>query len=125
MFHRRDGTQFISFRIGNVVCPEDYAGIKARFAQPEDRLRILWSYIDSRDLAIGCRLAIERDGLGCEAVIIAADDSSSNIPSQKLIKQFLPGVRKFKKPIKDRQALISNARIKQLLGWKQKHFFPV
>ena len=125
MFHRRDGTQIISFRIGNVVCPEDYAGIKARFAHPEDRLRILWSYIDSRDLAIGCRLAIEKDGLGCEAVIIAADDSSSNIPSQKLIKKFLAGVKDYKRPITGRQALISNARLKNLLGWKQRHFFPV
>ena len=125
MFHRRDGTQIISFRIGNVVCPEDYAGIKTRFAHPEDRLRILWSYIDSRDLAIGCRLAIEKSGLGCEAVIIAADDSSSNIPSQKLIKKFLPGVKRFRKPINGRQALISNARLKKLLGWKQQHFFPI
>lgn len=125
MFHRRDGTQIISFRIGNVVCPEDYAGLKARFAHPEDRLRILWSYIDSRDLAIGCRLAIEKDGLGCEAVIIAADDSSSNIPSQKLIKKFLPGVKDFKRPLTGRQALISNARLKKLLGWKQQHFFPI
>jgi nucleoside-diphosphate-sugar epimerase len=125
MFHRRDGTQIISFRIGNVVCPEDYAGIKARFAQPLDRLRILWSYIDSRDLAIGCRLAIEKNGLGCEAVIIAADDSSSNIPSRKLIKQFLPGVKTFKRPLTGRQALISNTRLKKLLGWKQRHFFPV
>ncbi len=124
MFHRRDGTQIISFRIGNVVCPEDYAGIKARFAHPEDRLRILWSYIDSRDLAIGCRLAIEKNGLGCEPVIIAADDTSSNIPSQKLIKKFLPGVKEFKRPITGRQALISNSRIKKLLGWRQKHFFP-
>ena len=125
MFHRRDGTQIISFRIGNVVCPEDYAGLKARFAHPEDRLRILWSYIDSRDLAIGCRLAIEKDGLGCEAVIIAADDSSSNIPSQKLIKKFLPGVKDFKRPLTGRQALISNLRLKKLLGWKQRHFFPI
>jgi len=125
MFHRRDGTQILSFRIGNVVCPEDYAGIKARFAHPEDRLRILWSYIDSRDLAIGCRLGIEKSGLGCEAVIIAADDTSSNLPSHQLIKKFLPGVKKFTKPIKDRQALISNQRIKQLLGWKQQHFFPL
>jgi nucleoside-diphosphate-sugar epimerase len=125
MFHRRDGTQIISFRIGNVVCPEDYAGIKARFAHPEDRLRILWSYIDSRDLAIGCRLAIEKSGLGCEPVIIAADDSSSDIPSQKLIKKFLPGVKKFTRPIAGRQSLISNARLKKLLGWKQQHFFPI
>lgn len=125
MFHRRDGTQIVSLRIGNVVCPEDYAGIKARFAHPEDRLRILWSYIDSRDLAIGCRLAIEKDNLGCENVIIAADDSSSNIPSPDLIKRFLPGVKKFNQPLTGRQALISNARIKQLLGWKQEHFFPL
>ncbi len=125
MFHRRDGTQIISFRIGNVVCPEDYAAIKARFAHPEDRLRILWSYIDSRDLAIGCRLAIEKNGLGCENVIIAADDTSSDVPSKQLIKRFLPGVKKFKTPIKDRQALISNARLKKLLGWRQKHFFPL
>jgi nucleoside-diphosphate-sugar epimerase len=24
MFHRRDGTQILSYRIGNVLCPEDY-----------------------------------------------------------------------------------------------------
>jgi nucleoside-diphosphate-sugar epimerase len=125
MFHRRDGTQIVSFRIGNVVCPEDYDGIKARFDHPEDRLRILWSYIDSRDLAIGCRLATEKDGLGCQPVIIAADDTSSNIASPELIKRFLPGVKEFKSPVDGRNALISNARLKQLLGWKQKHFFPI
>lgn len=125
MFHRRDGTQILSFRIGNVVCPEDYAVIKARFAHPEDRLRILWSYIDSRDLGAACRLAIEKDGLGCEPVIVAADDSSSNIPSPDLIKRFLPGVKEFKSPVTGRTALISNARLKQLLGWKQEHYFPL
>jgi nucleoside-diphosphate-sugar epimerase len=125
MFHRRDGTQIVSFRIGNVVCPEDYAGIKAHFDHPEERQRILWSYIDSRDLAIGCRLAIEKDGLGCEPIIIAADDTSSNIPSPDLIKRFLPGVKEYKRPVTGRTALISNARLKQLLGWKQAHFFPL
>jgi nucleoside-diphosphate-sugar epimerase len=124
MFHRRDGTQILSFRIGNVVCPEDYDRIIARFDHPEDRLRILWSYIDSRDLAIACRLGIERSGLGCENLIIAADDTSSNLPSKELIKRFLPGVKKFKRPIAGRAALISNVKIKRLLGWKQRHFLP-
>ena len=125
MFHRRDGTQILSFRIGNVVCPEDYAALKKRLSHPEDRLRIFWSYIDSRDLAIACRLAIEKDGLGCESVIVAADNTSSKYPSQQLIKRFLPGVKKFKRPLTGRTALISNARIKALLGWKQRHFFPI
>ncbi len=124
MFHRRDGTQILSFRIGNVVCPEDYAGLKARLDHPEDRMRILWSYIDSRDLAIACRLAIEKDGLGCEPVIIASDDTSSNLPTGELIKRFLPGVKTFKKQLGERESLISNARLKELLRWKQQHFYP-
>jgi len=121
-FHRRTGMQIISLRLGNILCPEDHAPVRARFDHPEDRLRILWSYIDSRDVAIACRLGIEKDGLGCEPIILAADDSSSNRPSQELIKQFLPGVTTFKQPIAGRQALINNQRAKALLGWRQKHF---
>lgn len=124
MFHRRDGTQVLSFRIGNVVCPEDYDVLKARLDHPEDRQRILWSYIDSRDLAIACRLAIEKDGLGCEAVIVASDNTSSNLPTAELIKRFYPGVKTLKQPLAGHQALISNARLKSLLGWKQQHFYP-
>jgi nucleoside-diphosphate-sugar epimerase len=122
MFHRRDGTQVLSYRIGNVLCPEDYERVKARFDHPEDRLRILWSYIDSRDLAVACRLGIERDGLGCEPLIIAADDTSSNLPSRELIRRFLPGVTSLKSEFLGRAALMSNRRAKELLGWKQQHF---
>jgi nucleoside-diphosphate-sugar epimerase len=124
MFYRRDGTQILSFRIGNVVCPEDYAVLKTRLDHPEDRARIFWSYIDSRDLAAACRLGIEKDGLGCESVIVASDDTSSNIPTADLIKRFLPGVKTFKRPLPDRSPFISNVRLKELLGWKQEHFFP-
>jgi len=122
MFHRRDGTQILSYRIGNVLCPQDHERVKARFEHPEDRLRILWSYIDARDLAIACRLGIERDGLGCEPVIIAAGDTSSNLPSRELVRRFLPGVREFKSELPERTALISNRRAQQLLGWKQRYF---
>jgi nucleoside-diphosphate-sugar epimerase len=125
MFHRRDGTQILSFRIGNVVCPEDYAPIRARFDHPEDRLRMLWSYIDARDLASACRLAIEKDGLGCEPVIVAADDTSSSLTTEELAKRFLPGTKTFKRPLTGREALISNARLKALLGWRQAHYFPL
>jgi nucleoside-diphosphate-sugar epimerase len=122
MFHRRDGTQILSYRIGNVLCPEDHERVKARFEHPEDRLRILWSYIDSRDLAAACRLGIERDGLGCEPLIIAADDTSSNIPTRELVRRFLPNVKDFRSELVDRAALISNRRARQVLGWKQEFF---
>ncbi len=120
MFHRRDGTQILSYRIGNVVCPEDYAAIEARLHHPEDRQRVLWSYIDSRDLAVACRLGIEKSGLGCEPVIIAADHSSSYLPTPELLKRFYPKV-KLQQPLTGHQAMISNARAKKLLGWKLQY----
>ena len=124
MFHRRDGTQILSYRIGNVVCPEDYAGIKARAADhPEDRQRILWSYIDSRDLAQACRLGIEKDGLGCQPIIIASENTSSPLTSAELIKRFTPGVSDLRADFSGHQALISNQRLKDVLGWKQEHWF--
>jgi nucleoside-diphosphate-sugar epimerase len=122
MFHRRDGTQILSYRIGNVLCPEDHARIKERFAHPEERLRILWSYIDARDLAITCRLGIEKSGLGCQPLIIAADDTSSNIPSLELVRRFLPGVTELRAPLAERASLMSNRRAHELLGWRQQFF---
>ena len=121
-FHRRTGLQVISLRLGNILCPEDHAPVRATFPSPEKRLRNLWSYIDSRDVAIACRLGIEQDGLGCHPVILSADDTSSDRPSADLIKQFLPGVKEFKTPLPGRTGLLANQRAKTLLGWKQKYF---
>jgi len=87
-----------------------------------DRLRILWSYIDSRDLAIACRLGIERDGFGCEPLNIVADDTSSNLHSRELARPFLPNVVDFRAELNGRASLISNRRAKELLGFKQQFF---
>lgn len=121
-FHRRTGMQIISLRLGNILTPEMHAPIRARFDQPEQRLRILWSYIDARDVAIACQLAIEKDGLGCQPLILAADDTSSNLPSADLIARFLPGVTDLRRDFTAREALISNEKVKFVLGWKQQHF---
>lgn len=120
MFHRRDGTQILSFRIGNVITPEDYAPLRARLKHPEDRQRILWSYIDARDLAAACRLGIEKDGLGCQVMNVTADVTSSDIPTAELLKRFFPGVP-LKSPLEGHASLYTNTRLKQLLGWKQQH----
>jgi len=120
MFHRRDGTQILSFRIGNVLCPEDYPVVEARLNHPKDRQRVLWSYIDCRDLAVACRLGIERNGLGCEPVIIASDYSSSHLLTPDLLRKFYPKVKQ-KRRLAGHQAMITNARAKKLLGWKLEY----
>lgn len=120
-FHRRTGMQVISFRLGNILCPEDHAPVIAGFSQPENRLRNLWSYIDSRDVASACQLAIEKDGLGCEPLVLTADDVSSNLDSMELARRYLPSVKEFKREIKGRETLMDNRRAKELLGWQPIH----
>jgi nucleoside-diphosphate-sugar epimerase len=120
-FHRRTGMQVVSFRLGNILVPGDYGRVRASFSQPEQRQRILWSYIDARDVASACRLAIEKDGLGCQAMILAADDTSSDCPTRELVRQFLPGVEKFNAPLEGRASLLSNAKAKKLLGWQPQY----
>lgn len=117
-FHRRTGMQVVSFRLGNILVPESYEQLKANFDNTDARLRILWSYIDARDVASACLKAIEVDGLGAEALIIAADDSSSDRLTRDLVEKYLPGVKEIRSPLEGRTSLISNAKAKRLLGWE-------
>ncbi|NOU99398.1 NAD-dependent epimerase/dehydratase family protein [Paenibacillus planticolens] len=120
-FNRRTGMQVVSFRLGNILVPESYAQLKANFDDTDARLRILWSYIDARDVASACLKAIEADGLGAEALIIAADDSSSNRLTRDLVEKYLPGVKDIRSPLEGRTSLISNAKAKRLLGWQPQY----
>lgn len=120
-FHRRTGMQVISFRLGNILEPMDYAQLKEGFSHPENRKGILWSYIDSRDVAIACRLAVEKSGLGAESIILAADDTSSDLSTKEIIETFLPDVKDLRGPLNDRTSLLSNEKAKKLLGWTQQY----
>jgi nucleoside-diphosphate-sugar epimerase len=122
MFHRRTGMQVVSFRLGNILDPSDYSAVIDSFSDPEARLRNLWSYIDVRDVASACRLAIEKSGLGAQTLIISADDTSSNRPTEELVAQYLPGVKEINMRLDGRSALLSNERAKVVLGWRQQFF---
>ncbi|NWL86660.1 nucleoside-diphosphate-sugar epimerase [Paenibacillus sp. 79R4] len=121
MFHRRTGMQVVSLRLGNVIPPEWYERFPSFIHKPEERERIPWSYIDTRDAASACRLAIEADGLGAVALNIAADDSSMAIRSRELVAQRYPEVTDFRAPLEDYETLFSNERAKRLLGWQPQH----
>jgi nucleoside-diphosphate-sugar epimerase len=121
MFNRKTGMQIVSLRIGNVMEPEDYS----RFPQfkAAGRKNILWSYIDARDVASACRLAIEKDNLGAVVLNIAADDTSMDIKSKELMEEHYPNLIDFRAPIEEYETLLSNKRAKELLGWQPVHFW--
>ena len=119
-FSLREGTDIYALRIGNVVEPHEYELFPGWFKDPGFRKRITWSYIDARDLATAARLAVDTDGLGFEVMNVAADDVSSDLPTAELLKRFYPTVP-LKKTLGEFETLLSNEKIKRLLGFKQQH----
>jgi len=119
-FHRRTGMQVVSLRLGNIIDEAKYAEFPTFIHDTANRKNLVWNYIDARDAAAACRLAIEKDGLGSVKVNIAADNTSMDIPSLDLIKAEFPHVE-IRGEIKDFQTLYSNQKAKEVLGWQPVH----
>jgi len=120
MFHRKSNMQIVSLRITNVITPEIYHLFRSFIHDPSRREVLLWSYIDVRDVASACRLAVEKDELGCEAVNIAADETSMDMKSRELVAISYPDVTDFRDSLNGYESLLSNKKAKQLLGWAPK-----
>ena len=119
-FAERSGADIYALRIGNVIEPHEYQMFPTFFANPEMRKRITWSYIDARDLGQIVHLCIEKDGLGYEVFNAANDTVSANTPSRELARRFFPNVA-FKREIGEYEGLLSNRKIKEVLGFREEH----
>ena len=122
--HRRAGTQIISFRIGNIITPEMYNQLFPGFIHESHiRTRNMWNYIDARDIAVACRLAVEIEGLGAEVMNLGADDTCQAIKSIDLVKKEFPHLTDIRSELDAYQPIYCNKKAKKVLGWAPVHFW--
>lgn len=119
-FAERFGIDIYALRIGNVIEPHEYKNFPGFFAHPETRKRNVWCYIDARDLGQICQLCVEKDGLGYQVFNAVNDTSTATVPAQELAKTYFPDVS-FTRDISEREGLISNRKIRDVLGFKEEH----
>ncbi len=120
-FQLSSGADIYALRISDVMDPNDYATLWPHWlANPESRTRLLWSYIDVRDLGQICRSALETDGLGFQVFNAVASDTSARIPTSELLQRFYPTVP-LRTQFDEYESLISNQRVRELLGFEQKY----
>lgn len=119
-FAERSGADIYALRIGNVIEPHEYEHFPHYFANPEIRKRIAWSYIDARDLGQIVHLAIEKDGLGYQVFNAVNDTVSANTPSKELAARYYPNVP-FRREIGEYESLLSNRKIREVLGFREEH----
>lgn len=119
-FQRRSGFDIYALRIGNVIEPHEYDRFPDFFANPAQRRRNAFCYIDARDLGQIVDRCLATDGLGYQVFNAGNDDNSANLPAQKLIDRFFPGVP-VTRPLGEYEALFSNRKIREVLGFREDH----
>ena len=120
-FQRRSGFDIYALRIGNVIEPHEYEqNFAGYFADPGQRRRIAFSYIDARDLGQIVDLALRKDGLGWQVFNACNDTNSVCQSNQELLARFFPNVP-LSRPVGPQESLLSNRKIKSVLGFVEQH----
>jgi nucleoside-diphosphate-sugar epimerase len=119
-FQLRSGFDIYALRIGNVIEPHEYDRFPGFFADPGQRRRNIFCYIDARDLGQIVDLCLQKDGLGFQVFNAGNDTNSVNIPSREIVERFFPGVP-VKREMDENEALYSNRKIREMLGFKEEH----
>jgi nucleoside-diphosphate-sugar epimerase len=115
-FHRWTGTPFVALRFSNIMEPPDYERFRSFWSDPTQRRWNLWGYVDARDVAQSCRLALEAD-VGAEHFIVAAADTVMNRPSRELMAEVYPSVP-YRPTAGEFDTLLSIEKARKVLGFE-------
>ncbi|GHC44890.1 NAD-dependent epimerase/dehydratase family protein [Neogemmobacter tilapiae] len=119
-FQRRSGVDIYALRIGNVIEPDEYDKFPGFFADPGQRRRITFSYIDARDLGQIVDQCLRKDGLGFQVFNAVNDTNSVCQPNAELLAEFFPKVP-VSRELERNESLLSNRKVREVLGFKEEH----
>lgn len=117
------GIPFIALRFSNIMAPADYQDFPSFWSDPAERKWNLWGYVDERDVAAACRLALRapQDAVaGSPSFIIAAADTVMNRPSAELLAEVFPNVPLTRK-VSEFGTLLAIDRARHVLGYEPRH----
>jgi nucleoside-diphosphate-sugar epimerase len=121
MFHRQTGMTVGGMRFHWVANPEELAAIGPEGQSDlEQGARIFWGYVDVRDAAAACRLAIEKTGYGCEMFNIVAPDTLLSQDTEPLIRKYHPETE-IRGSLKGNQGGYVIEKAERILGWRPVH----
>jgi len=114
------GIPFVALRFSNIMGPDDYRRFPGFQDDPALRRWNLWGYIDVRDAAAACRLALDAPVTGAQSFIIAAADTVMDRPSADLLREIFPDVP-LRGAFGEHDTLLSIDRARRVLGFAPRH----
>jgi nucleoside-diphosphate-sugar epimerase len=110
-----------SLRFPGVNFDLSYESFRERWRNPQSRRSGFWTYIDARDAAVTCRLALEAKFHGHEVFIASAPLNCMIQPTLPLVKQFLPKGVKMRKVSGTHWSCVDSSKARRVLGFKPEH----
>ncbi len=114
------GIPFVALRFSNIMSLKDYARFPSFQADPQLRRWNLWSYIDLRDAAAACRMALTADVSGARSYLVANADTVMERATVGLVREVFPDVP-IEGDVSGTRSLFSVDAARRELGWEPRH----
>ncbi|HLN86971.1 MAG TPA: NAD(P)-dependent oxidoreductase [Candidatus Limnocylindrales bacterium] len=116
------GIQIASMRFSGIASADQYPTLRKRQKEPLIRgTGALWSFVDVRDAAVVCRLAVERDFSGHQAFNICAGRTIMKEDTSELVSRYLPGVKFIKSGLVKNWCAYDSSKAESMLGFRAVH----
>jgi nucleoside-diphosphate-sugar epimerase len=120
-FARRNDMTMVSLRFPGVNYDPTYQRIKTFMSDPGYRRTGCWSYVDVRDAAMACRLALEAKLSGHHVFNVAAPASNMREPTPELIRRFYPDLKDIRRGDNTNWCGIDSTKAERELGFHPQH----
>lgn len=117
------GIAVASLRLALVIGPDEYQ-VRGQPRGRQDASAGLWAYVDARDVAQACCLALEwldQLGPGNHPFNIGAADAHSELPLSEVIPRFVPELAPLAAGLQGSEPAYSIAKARRLLGYEPRH----
>ena len=120
-FALQTGARAVSLRLPGINFDPTFSVVKERMKNPAGRMSGFWSYIDVRDASEACLLALAFDRPGHHIFNVAARTSSMQQPTDELLRQFLPTVRKKHSELAGNWSGVDSSKAERELNFHAEH----
>ena len=121
-FARKAGVQIASLRFSGIASDDQYPTLRKRSKDPVCRgTGALWTFVDVRDAAVACRLAIEKEFSGHLAFNICAPQTIMREETLELISRYLPQCKVVTPGLEKNWAGYDISKAEKLLGFRAAH----
>jgi nucleoside-diphosphate-sugar epimerase len=122
LYARMHELQILSLRLPAIWLPDEYPQrIQGRLTDQLQAAKSIWAYVDQRDAAIACRLALQAEWQGHAVLNIASRWAFGAAPVPELLAQWYPDLNELRAPIEDWTAVFDWHKAERLLGFRARY----